>query len=89
MVRACRIAESLASLECRLFAKHPIGTLRTLVMAEVLCVHAANEMYDGEARRIRPQHYDLVSRLYGTHYVWLGERFPMTTGNYSATKSRR
>lgn len=77
-----RIAESPASLECRLHQTIDLTYRRTLVLGEVLCVQIADEIFDPATRRIIPEKYDPLGRLYGTNYARLGERFSMEIEPY-------
>ena len=77
-----RIAESPASLECRLFQTIDLTYRRTLVLGEVLCLHIADEIFDPATRRVIPDKYDPLARLYGTNYARLGERFSMDIEPY-------
>jgi flavin reductase (DIM6/NTAB) family NADH-FMN oxidoreductase RutF len=59
------------------------------VLGEVVCVHVADEIIDPATRRIIPEKYDPLARLYGTHYARLGERFSMAIEPHQEILARR
>ena len=75
-VRAPRIAECPAGLECRMTQIIELGRSRhSLVIGEVLLVHVRDDLYrDGtiDVMRLRP-----VGRLAGNAYCRLGELFEL------------
>lgn len=75
-VRAPRIAECPASLECQVTQIIEVGRSRhSLVIGEVLLVHVRDDLYrDGtiDVARLRP-----VGRLAGNEYCRLGELFEL------------
>ena len=88
-VKVDRIKESPVNLECRLYQAIDLTHRRTLVMGEVVCVHIADDIIDPQTRRIIPERYDPLARLYGTHYARLGERFAMAIEPYEDVIPRR
>lgn len=72
-----RIKESPVNLECRLYQRIELSYRRHLILGEILCVHIRDEIIDPKTRRVIPEKYDPLARLYGIHYAWLGERFQM------------
>jgi flavin reductase (DIM6/NTAB) family NADH-FMN oxidoreductase RutF len=84
-----RIAEAPASLECRLFKSIELTERRTLVLGEVDCVHLLDEIFDPQKRRIIPEQYSPLARLYGDHYAWLGERYAKAIPQAEDVKSNR
>ena len=74
--------ESPVNLECRMFQRIELSYRRHLVLGEVLCVHVRDEIIDPKTKRVIPEKYDPLARLYGTHYAWLGERFQMGIASY-------
>ena len=87
MVDVQRIAESPASLECRLFQLTNLTHRRTLVVGEVLCVHVLDEILDPATKRIIPEQYSPIARLYGNHYAWLGERYTKAIPSFDEVKA--
>jgi len=75
-VRAPRIAEAPVALECRVVDIHPIpGTSSTLVLGEVVRVHVAERIWDGD--RIDVAALAPIGRTTGSGYARLGELFSM------------
>lgn len=75
-VRAPRIAEAPVALECRVIDIHPVpGTHSTLVLGEVVRVHIAERIWDGD--RIDVAALDPIGRTTGSGYARLGELFAM------------
>ena len=87
MVDVQRIAELPASLECRLFQLTNLTHRRTLVVGEVLCVHVLDEILDPATKRIIPEQYSPIARLYGNHYAWLGERYTKAIPSFDEVKT--
>jgi flavin reductase (DIM6/NTAB) family NADH-FMN oxidoreductase RutF len=84
-----RILNSPATLECRLFSKIDLAVGRHLVLGEVLCLHVKDEAFDTDNKRIIPEHYQPLARLYGTNYAWMGESFSMPIRSYADFKLQR
>lgn len=75
-VNAPLVSEAPASLECRVVDVHPVpGTSSVLVLGEVVRVHTAERLWDGD--RIDLAAYDPVGRTSGSGYTRLGEQFQM------------
>ena len=87
MVDVQRITEAPASLECRLFQLTNLTHRRTLVVGEVLCVHVLDEILDPATKRIIPEQYSPIARLYGNHYAWLGERYTKAIPSFDEVKA--
>ncbi|MDJ1468670.1 flavin reductase family protein [Xanthocytophaga flava] len=71
-VKPPRVAESPASLECRVNEIIPLGTgggAGTLVVCEVLLVHVKEEVLDASGKRANPRALDLVARMGGDYYA--------------------
>ena len=83
-----RIAEAPVNLECRLHQKIDLSYRRQLVLGEVLCVHVRDDILDPQTKRVIPEKYDPLARLYGTHYAWLGERFQMAIDSYEDVQKK-
>ena len=81
-VSVSRISESPANLECRLYSLIDLSPRRQLVIGEILALHIKDEAFDCSSKRILPEHYDPVGRLYGTNYAWMRERFSMPLESY-------
>lgn len=73
-----RVAESRASVECRLVDVHTYGreAKTNVVVVEALLAHIADELLDEDAPapRIDPHKITPVARLGGSHYALLGTR---------------
>ncbi|MDJ1504085.1 flavin reductase family protein [Xanthocytophaga agilis] len=71
-VKPPRVAESPASLECRVNEIIPLGTgggAGTLVVCEVLLVHVKEQVLDASGKRADPRALDLVARMGGDYYA--------------------
>jgi flavin reductase (DIM6/NTAB) family NADH-FMN oxidoreductase RutF len=77
VVRHPRILEAPISFECRVFQRIEVGTLRDLILGEVIHVHARDGLVDPKTRRVSEQHYLPVGRLYGTRYCTTRQRFEL------------
>lgn len=84
-----RIAQSPVNLECRLFQRIELSYRRHLILGEVLCVHVRDDIIDPKTRRVIPEKYDPLARLYGIHYAWLGERFQMGIEPFEQWQARQ
>ncbi|MCC7346489.1 MAG: flavin reductase family protein [Variibacter sp.] len=84
-----RIAQAPASLECRTFQIIDLSERRTLVLGEVLCIQALDEIVDPATRRIIPEQYSPIARLYGDHYAWLGQRYTRAIPSYEEISAGR
>jgi flavin reductase (DIM6/NTAB) family NADH-FMN oxidoreductase RutF len=87
LVDVQRIAQAPVSLECRLFQLTNVSERRALVMGEVLCVHVLDEIIDPATRRVIPERYSPIARLYGDHYAWLGERYSKAIPTFEDLKT--
>src|SRR5690242_17390667 len=77
VVRAPRIAEAPASLECAEWGTLQIGGNR-LVIGLVKRVHGRDELYDPETQRIRTEKFHVVGRMASPHwYCRTRDRFEM------------
>jgi flavin reductase (DIM6/NTAB) family NADH-FMN oxidoreductase RutF len=81
-VDGMRIVEAPVNLECRLFQTIDLSERRTLVLGEIFCVHVLDEIIDPATRRVIPERYSPIARLYGDHYAWLGERYTKAIPSY-------
>ena len=81
-----RIKESPVNLECQLFQVTNLSQRRTLVLGEVLCLHVLDEIIDPATRRVIPEQYSPIARLYGDHYAWLGQRYTRAIPSFDAVK---
>jgi flavin reductase (DIM6/NTAB) family NADH-FMN oxidoreductase RutF len=70
------VADAPASFECRVIDIHPVpGTASVLVLGEVVRVHTAERIWDGD--RIDMTAYDPIGRTTGSGYTRIGEQFHM------------
>jgi len=74
-VDVMRITESPVSLECKVFEIKDLTARRALVLGEVLAIHIKDEIFDPATRRVIPENYSPIARLYGNEYAWLGKRY--------------
>lgn len=84
-----RIAEAPVNLECRVHQIIDLSERRVLVLGEVLCVHVLDEIIDPKTRRVIPERYSPIARLYGDHYAWLGERYTRAIPPYDEVVAQR
>ncbi len=75
VVDVMRITESPVSLECKVFEIKDLSERRALVLGEVLSIHIKDQIFDPETRRVIPENYSPIARLYGNEYAWLGKRY--------------
>lgn len=76
VVNAPMVAEAPVSFECKVVDVHPVpGTDSVLVLGEVVWVHTAERVWDGD--RIDMVAYDPIGRTSGSGYTRLGEQFQM------------
>ena len=47
-----------------------------------------DDILDPQTKRVIPEKYDPLARLYGTHYAWLGERFQMAIDSYEDVQKK-
>lgn len=77
LVKHPRIAEAVASFECRLWKHMPIGPERDLVFGEILVVHAREGVIDPASKRISETAYRPVGRLFAARYCTTRQRFDL------------
>ncbi len=70
-----RITQSPVSLECKVFEIKDLSERRALVLGEVLGIHIDDRIFDPATRRIIPEEYSPIARLFGNEYAWLGKRY--------------
>jgi flavin reductase (DIM6/NTAB) family NADH-FMN oxidoreductase RutF len=73
VVKAPRVVQSPAHLECRLMECKEIGTW-TLVLGEVLAFHCSHELL-GEGYRVKSSEWRAIGRLAGVEYCETSQRF--------------
>lgn len=76
-VKHPRIAEAPVCFECKLYQHIPIGTVRDLVLAEIVHVHARDGVIDPKTKRISEERYVPVGRLFGSRYCTTRQRFDL------------
>ena len=52
------------------------------MLGEVQCIHVLDEIIDPATKRVIPEQYSPIARLYGDHYAWLGERYTRAIPSY-------
>ena len=77
VVQHPRIAEAPVSFECKVFQRIELGTVRDLILGEVVHVHARDGLIDPVTRRVSEADYRPVGRLYGTRYCTTRQRFEL------------
>lgn len=83
-VRAPRVKEAPVSMECRVYALVPIGPVNggsTLVIGEVVFLHARDGLVD-ERARVAPQKLRPIGRLAGSDYTYVHETFAIDRKQY-------
>lgn len=87
-VPVMRIVEAPANLECELSQIIVLSERRRLVLGHVKCMQIRDEIIDAETRRIIPEKYSPLARLYGDYYAWLGERYARAIPSYDEAKKK-
>lgn len=77
-----RLADAPVALECRLRQEVPLDEHSTLVLCDVLVVHAAERIWDADLDCARADRWEPVARLVGgvdngPNYATLGERITL------------
>ena len=75
IINVQRIAEAPVSLECELFQVIELSERRSLVLGQVKAIHIDDAIIDSETKRLIPEKYSPIARLYGDYYAWLGTRY--------------
>ena len=75
IINVQRIAEAPVSLECELFQVIELSERRSLVLGQVKAIHIDDAIIDPETKRLIPEKYSPIARLYGDYYAWLGTRY--------------
>ena len=75
MIDVKRIKQAPVSLECQLFQTIELSERRSLILGEVLAIHIDDAIMDLETKRLIPEKYSPIARLYGDYYAWLGDRY--------------
>lgn len=81
-----RVAESPASLECRLHTHVPIGP-RHLLIGEVLWLHVRDGIVDPQTLRIVPDRYHPVGRFYANRYCRTRDQFTIEANEYNRRRA--
>ncbi|HEX4203422.1 MAG TPA: flavin reductase family protein [Ktedonobacteraceae bacterium] len=89
-VSAPRAKEAPVNMECRLYGLLPVGIATsgyTLVVGEVLLLHARDDIIDGRAhvdiQKLRP-----IGRLAGSDYTVVHETFSITRNRYTSATGK-
>jgi flavin reductase (DIM6/NTAB) family NADH-FMN oxidoreductase RutF len=72
-----RIAEAPASFECRLYRHIEVGSMRDIILGEVVLIHARDGLIDPSNKRVSETAYRPVGRLYGNRYCTTRQRFEL------------
>jgi flavin reductase (DIM6/NTAB) family NADH-FMN oxidoreductase RutF len=78
-----RIAEAVASLECRHYQTLEVGPERRLCVGEVVYLHARAGIVDPERLYVNLEAYKPVARLFANLYAPLGKPFTMVRQSYA------
>ena len=82
-IAAARIAESPVQLECRKYQAVELGEGgRTLMIGEIIHLHARDGLVDPETLRINRDAYQPIGRLSGAQYLRTSDRFDMQLLTY-------
>jgi flavin reductase (DIM6/NTAB) family NADH-FMN oxidoreductase RutF len=84
-----RFKEAAVNLECKTYQIMDVSERRTLVLGEVLSIHILDEIIDPATRRVIPERYSPIARLYGDHYAWLGQRYTKAIPSYEEISANR
>lgn len=77
IVKHPRIAQAVASFECRLWKRLELGPDRVMVFGEILIVHAREGVIDPASKRIDEARFKPIGRLYANRYCTTRERFEL------------
>jgi flavin reductase (DIM6/NTAB) family NADH-FMN oxidoreductase RutF len=77
LVQHPRIAQAAACLECRVFRLIELSETRTLVLGDILLVHAREGIIDPKTKRISEERYRPVGRLFANRYCTTRQRFDL------------
>ena len=75
------------SLECQLYQIIDLTERRSLILGEVLAIHIADELIDLETKRILPEKYSPIARLFGEYYAWLGDQYTKAIPTFEEVKN--
>lgn len=81
-----RVAESPASLECRLHTHIPIGP-RHLLIGEVLWLHVREGIVDPQTLRVVRENYFPVGRFYANRYCRTRDQFSIEANEYNRRRA--
>jgi|SRR5665213_970496 len=70
-----RVAEAVASFECRQSRRIEIGPRHELVLGEMLVVHVRDGVVDADTKRVNYDVYHAVGRMSGTRYCTTRQSF--------------
>ena len=87
LVDVKRIEQAPVSLECQLYQIIDLTERRSLILGEVLAIHIADELIDLETKRILPEKYSPIARLFGEYYAWLGDQYTKAIPNFEEVKN--
>ncbi len=83
VVSAAYIAEAPVHLECRKYQAQELGDGgRTLMLGEIVHLHARDGLVDPETLRINSDAYQPIGRMHGAQYVRTDSRFKMQLLSY-------
>jgi flavin reductase (DIM6/NTAB) family NADH-FMN oxidoreductase RutF len=88
-VRPPRIADSPASLECRLIHQLRLNERRLLVLGQVVWVHCRDGIVDPQTLRVNADRYFPVGRLFADRYVTTRDQFQAGGGSAYLESVRR
>ena len=89
-VNVARIAEAPVSLECRMFQAIEVGDKsRTLMIGEVIHLHARDGLVDPETHYINEESYKPIGRLHRALYIKTADRFEMPLMTYEEWSAKK
>ncbi len=80
-IKAPRIAEAPAALECTLHSRIDVDT-RQLLIGRILWLHVRDGLVDPETLRVNMADYHPVGRLFADRYCRIGDQFTATGNSY-------
>lgn len=78
-IRAPRLADTPAALECTLYQTIPINTRRMLLIGQIRWLHAREGVLDPETLRVNLDQYFPVGRMFADRYTRTRDHFTVDT----------
>ncbi len=84
-----RIAEAPVSFECRRVVSLELGPLRSVVVGEVVWLHARDGIVDPDTLRVNTERYAPVGRLFANLYTRTHDHFELVRPTYPEWLAQR